>query len=159
MTAAYIYTDMITCHVHMYRCLYTYTQGKLVCPCCKLRNIVGIWSRFDVVVPTYMFDNVSWAYPFVINMMIDKGDSQWVSCNNLAQKVSCVAFIVSVAASGMHLNSFVSMVPLFRSDEWSCAAGWDHRCQTRVVFFSCFFTLGLLFCRSFLHSWPNVQGT
>ena len=43
---------------------------------CKLRNIVGIWSRFDVVVPTYMFDNVSWAYPFVINMMIDKGDSQ-----------------------------------------------------------------------------------
>ena len=32
MTAAYIYTDMITCHVytHMCRCLYTYTQGKLV---------------------------------------------------------------------------------------------------------------------------------
>ena len=44
MTAAYIYTDMIACHVHMYRCLHTYTQVKLFCPCCTASWEIS-WAR------------------------------------------------------------------------------------------------------------------
>ena len=32
----------------------TYMQGKLGFLCCMLTIIVGIWSRFDVFVPTYL---------------------------------------------------------------------------------------------------------
>ena len=63
-----------------------------------------------------------------------------MSCNNLAQKVSCVAFIVSVAASGMHLDSLSAWCLCFGQTNEAVLQG-ETIVDQPVLFFSLVFLL------------------